>query len=1043
MALKRLNENPKITDTILLEIECPNFDGCFDANPYKVDNVIIYYVERDFLGTNYGEYESKTTPDNLINKLEYLQEQVCINPSPENLLKITEIKNEIDSSSVLNVIQYKDRVAIKVIGSEGYPAWIGTDLENSPLTLVEIDSEGNNQYGRYSYEWNPKGSIREGDYFICWSWTPLAAGEKLSAHLHFKIEGDGKAVLVIPSHNTAENKYETLLERYLPEMYKYTLADSDITPEVTEKFNLSVAKGFTLLEDMANQIIDLFDANALHESLLTYLSNNFAIKLKSNDPTLWRRQIKEAIPLFKKKGTYSGLKDAFAQSGMLLNAFTQYWQLVSPYTFIQTFKVIDSPRFELEKTTLIQPIVPANFELSLKRFDEDSYTVVSIDNITFDDTAEDGIIRMIWIGDQLSAGGVSLYEGDRIKIMYQFKNITSPAEQALENYIRLLPLQDLRDEDEQEYPPKNWNVKLIAEDDPLFDSLIPVRHPFADPIQFGWTRTEFAYSENIYNAEEYNGSTRPAFDPCKIDKSFIDPCGACLSSSYSVDIGVEELSNDRMFEAQEILREYVPFHARIHTLNFTGEVNEFVQSPVEQVDTLITFDYVQTVISGNSNPFFYRNMEGAQSNWVITREDLTDQATVSSENIGLAYNDFVMFVSPDKNLESLGVNQESHILEIHGPSANIGTYQIYDVQNNLAKVLSNVVEPLDQTAFTFSLSNILYGSSNSSITQKDLVKLDDSINFSELGIKTLWDVENTPDYDGGTWKILIPAYSLTAYDIVDIVDGKLILDGDSNLPISSTSSVNYTIYDDLSNIIQASTTGNLHVTRRALVNFNDPYIININEFVKVGDYLLYNGTEFQVNEIQGNNFYILNYEDGDAIGVSVESRRRLVESGVGYFGYRGLHLVTATDHESGLGMVNGNNPPSEDFVTDDSNFYQNYLFVIGDEYYKIASINGTDVILEGREQDWMTLVAGGTSVEYSIIHLPKKEVNVGFTVFDQLDHSGHAPVIREIYSDIDNNTAIVALSAPKSSGVQENVNQEEGISFIIETRDGETFEGDL
>jgi len=52
---------------------------------------------------------------------------------------------------------------------------------------------------------------------------------------------------------------------------------------------------------MANQLIDLFDANALHESLLNYLSNLFAIKLRSSDPTLWRRQIKEAIPLFKKR----------------------------------------------------------------------------------------------------------------------------------------------------------------------------------------------------------------------------------------------------------------------------------------------------------------------------------------------------------------------------------------------------------------------------------------------------------------------------------------------------------------------------------------------------------------------------------------------------------------------------------------------------------------------------------------------------------------------------------------------------------------------
>lgn len=1044
MALKKTNENPNINDTILLEIECPDGNGCFASNPYKVDNVIIYYIERDFLGKNFGEYTEVMVPDNLKKELLELEKIVCDTPSPHNIAKLEKLKFEIESSSQKNTFFYKERSAIKVIGTENYPAWIGTDTENSPLTLEDTDLEGNPQFGRFSYQWNPQGSIREGDYFVCWTWSPLPAGEKLSAHIYFRIEGDGQAVLVLPSHVTDSKKYETLLERYLPEMYKYTLADTDITPQVTEKFNLSIAKGFTFLEDMANQIVDLFDANALHESMLAYLSNTFAVKLRSSDPTLWRRQIKESIPLFKKKGTLSGLKEAFAQSGMILNSFTQYWQLVSPYTHVQTFKVIDTPVFELEKPALIQPIDPENFELSIKRNGQNNYTVVNVENVTFDDSSEDGVIRMTWIGDQLSVGGVSLYEGDRIKIMYQHKPIESPYHQSLENYIRLLPLKDSRSEDDQEYPPKNWNVRLIAEDDPLFDTLIPIRHPFADPIQFGWIRTEFAYSENIYNSEEYNGSTRPSFDPCHIDKNFIDPCGSCLSSSYSVDVGIEELSNDRLLEAQEILREFTPFHAQVHTINFTGEVNEFIQSPVEQVETLVTFDYLQTILSGNSNPFFYRNMEGAQTNWVITREDLTDQVTVSVGNIGMAYNDHVLFISPDYNLRSLGVDVESHILEVLSPSANAGTYNISDYQNNIAKVNSTVIEPLDKTAFTFRLSNIIYGNNNSTILQKDLVTLsDDNLDFNLIGVKTQWDVANTPNYTDGPWKILIPFYSSTPYEIKEIIDGVLILDGNSTLPINSVNNLNYSILNHLNNTVETSSTGMIEVTRRGLVNFNDTAILDINEFVKTKDFLYYNGVEYEISEIEGSNFYILGYQDGDAVGVSVHNRRRLIQNGIGYFGYKGLHLVTANDHESEFGMVNGSNKPPEDFVTDDSNFYQNYMFKIGDEYYKIASINGDQVILEGREQDWMTQTAGGSPVEYSVIHFPKKQVNVGFTVFDQLDHSGHAPVIREVYSEIDQNTAITALSTPRSSGMQENVNQEEGISILIESRNGDTLEGEL
>ena len=53
MELKKITENPKITDTILFELETPDGEDCFVSDPYKVDTVIIYHVERDFLVTNF------------------------------------------------------------------------------------------------------------------------------------------------------------------------------------------------------------------------------------------------------------------------------------------------------------------------------------------------------------------------------------------------------------------------------------------------------------------------------------------------------------------------------------------------------------------------------------------------------------------------------------------------------------------------------------------------------------------------------------------------------------------------------------------------------------------------------------------------------------------------------------------------------------------------------------------------------------------------------------------------------------------------------
>jgi hypothetical protein len=1041
MALKRINEDPKTTDTILLEIETPDANGCFDDDPYKVDKVTIYYIERDFLGENFGEYDSIIAPDDLMQELKDAKKTFCDNPTQENLDALKAIQTEVSSAAKVEKFYYKDRVAVKVVGQEGFPAWIGTDEENSPLIHEVYDEDGNVQYGRFTYEWNPNGSIRAGDFFVCWTWSPLVSGEKLSAHFHFVVHGDQNAVITIPSHLTPPEKYEVLCERFLPEVYKTTLSDQDVTPEVTDQLNKSIAKGFTFVEDFGNQIIDLLDANALTESLLPYLSNTFALRLKSNDPTLWRRQIKEATNLYKKKGTLQGLKDAFAQAGMVLNSYVQYWQLVSPYTWVDEFLATDSPVFNLTKTNIVTPIDDDNFGLWIKRSGETTYTELTKDYVSFD-YADDGTLQMTWIGDGLSAGSVDLFQGDYIKVKYQYNEIPGGTEQGYEDYIQTLPLSDQRDENDQLYPLKNWNVRLIEETDTLFNTLVPVRQPFYDPVRFGYIRTDFAYSENIYNMEEYNGSVRPSFNPCNIDKNFLDPCGACLSSTYSVDIGIEELSNDRILEAQDILSEYTPFHAQVYSISFTGEANEFVQSPEESVTTLITISHPEFVMSGNANPFFHRGMEDATTSWIIDRSDLADKTTVLSGKLGTAYNDHVAFVSPNVPLNGIGLSPLNHVLEVLSPSMNAGTYTIQDMDTNTARVTSAVNEPVDGSAFTFNLANINYGNFHTTITQDDLVILsDEDVDFAEIGVKTEWDVDNTPDYTGGSWKVLISAYSATPYNIREIINGKLILAGDSNLPTVDTTGISYVLKDDDDNVVETSTTGVLEVTRRGYVNLNDGSLVDIENYIRPLDYLLYNGDEYLILAFDGSNFWIDGYTDGAVAGATIKTKRYLAEGETGYFGYRGLKLISFADHEAEFDMINGDNPPTDQ--PDNSHFKENFLFVINDEYYKIVEIDGINVTLSGRDIDWTTLSNGGTVVAYSIIHLEKTPVDVNFIVFDQLDRNGKDPVIREVYSDLDQSTTITALSTSKNSGIEENVSQEEGVSIIIEYKDGSVFEGDL
>lgn len=1071
MAEKKINEDPRVTDVVVFELEAPGADGCFSANPYKIDKVSIYYVERDFLGTNYGTYETVKSEPALIKKLQKANEKVCEEDTELNRLQAARIQNELESKSLRTSYFYKDAVLVYSFGSSYEPVWLNPtyfpDKDVSKEVVVQIDPEQpledpttrytDPKIGHFEFKWSPPGKVREGDYFICWTWTPLLAGDSLSAHINFSLFGDPRAVASIPTHITPTDKYETLLERYLPEMYKYLLTNNDLTPVTTEKLNGAVAKGFTFVEDMANQLIDLFDANVVHESLLVYLSNFFNLKLKSNDPTLWRRQIKEAIRLFKRKGTQGGLEAAFSQAGMTLRKLTRLWQVVSKYTWQESFRVKDSASFNLAKT-IVSPSAET-VQIWVRRSDSEEYVEYDINHVTFDEQeCEFGSI-MTWIGDELSSNPVALFEGDVIRILYRYAEFPSEEEETLNDYILNLSLADQRDELDQDFPLKNWNVRLIEEDDPLFDVVVPVKHPFHDPLVFGKIRTEFPFSENIYNMEEYNGSTRDSFDVCHIDKDFLDPCGGGSSSKFNLDVAVEVLSDDRIAEVRDIIKEYTPFHSVVHTLSFEGEINEYIQSPVEEVELLIKFSVLDYILSGSGNSFFNRSMIEQQTMWVVKRDELATMSTIVPEDsdpepTGTAYNAAVAIITPNVVLDSIGIRGNSHTLEIKSPSLNSGFYTISNFNGNMADVVTgaNELPNLDQDVFTFTLSNIEYRTSAATIIQDDLFKLSDpEDDFSLLGVKTQWDVDHT-DYEGGPWKVEIQTFSPTPFEIAQLLpDGSIILlDPDRLISTGDldVSDLDYKIIDDEDEIRAESETGRLLITRRANVDLNDIGIVDIQQYAQNGDYLYYgtNDEEYLVTETtEDGNLYIEGYGDGDAVGVGVEIRHRLVGEDVGYFAYRGIKLLTSTDYEAELGILNGKNPPitDPDEIPDNSHFKECYMIQIDDEYYRVVDIDGTEITMTGNPVDWGTLGAGGTLVNFSIIHFEKDTVEAKFTVFDQLDRKSKDVVIREIEDSITNDIAIIALEAHRGSDIRDITTQEEGVGFKIEYRDGSTTTGDL
>lgn len=996
MALKRINQSPTIADTIVFDIPTPDSQGCFDSEeyqlqggPYKVDKVTIYHIDIDYNSQNYEQYDKNIYDTNDWNAYELAKKNACNAPTDDNILVLTQAQQKLILNAKEQVIYYNSADAVAIIGNDLNPAWLSSDTDNAFITRIDEDSDGNPQYGHFELHWEPKG-MREGDYFICWTWTPNPAGDSLTAHMHFTLYGNTQLTTSIPSHYTPKDKYETLLERYLPEMYKISISDADIAPQVFQELNMAIAKGFTFLEDMGNQIIDLQDANAINESLLPYLSNLFNLRLKSNDPTLWRAQIKRAVPLFKKKGTLSALQEAFHLAGMTLNKFTRMWQVISLYTWQELFNITDEEEltFSLEKNAIL-PVDTNNFEVYYRAAESEVWTQLTTDYVYF--TSIDGNTTVTWVGHELSFNPIVLEEGDSFRVIYLYNLVPDISSQLIENYIRTLPLADSRDERDQDCPLKNWNARLIEEDDSMFDVVIQTRHPYHDPLIYGWVRTEFPYSENIYNMDEYNGSTRESKNPCDIDCQFLDPCLYCQSSKFTIDVEIEKLSNDRILETQEIIQEFVPFHAVMHAVNFSGGINEYLANPEETIEMLVHTNVDEFTVAGGGQMIFMRTMDLSKE---IDRDDLAIKTIVATDLNGTVYNDNVVLFSPDEKLSGIGLNHQSvdidagvrrnNLLEVLAPSSNAGEYTVSSPSNNHAVVGGTIGEnPLNTKEFTFRLSNEIYYFTPTS-TSVELSFQDDNVNFVLLNAKSKWDVNENPHHidTGDAWYITIPSYSENPYVIKEILyDGSLLLEDTipSTLPVIEDDNISYTLYNG-SGIVQAtSITGSWVKTGRGILNLiNDGTMNDVRNVFKIGDYIKILTSQYQVSGYVYNKTHLLyldNYNATAMSGISVIGYRRLITGARGYFQYIGMNLQTTINYEQTLSINNGANPPAE--MLENNSFKENYLILIGSDYYAVSEWDETTITLNGPYRSWKTLSAGGTpSTAFSILQYEKQSVNI-------------------------------------------------------------------
>ena len=1093
MSLKTIDQSPSITDEVKFELTTTDADSCV-VSPYKISTVKIYYLEKEFSGKNFTEYDRDIISQELVLQLEEAQELLCASPTDENLASVERISNEIDQSKQTNTFYYKQAIPVKIFGNvdavtgENYPAWMNPGqvpeseresvIEDNILTPATDDNDVPIA-GMFNLIWEPIGQ-REGDYFVCWTWAPNIAGDSLSAHEFFRLRCDTKLTTTLPTQGTDPDKYTTLLERYTPNVYRGLLGEKDLSPFVVEGFNGAVAKGFTDLEDQANQILGLIDANVLPESLLSLLGNFFNLKLRTADPTLWRRQIKEAIPLYKMKGTRRGLDTALGQAAMSLKSFTRLWQVISHYTWQELFDVENDGQteFTLSKTAITDL---ANTEVYYRGENDTTWTTLSADYVTITATTA------TWVGGDLSVNPVTLGEDDSIRIIYKIADVPDSTAQTLEEYVRTLDLDDQRDERSQCYPPKNWNVRVIEEDDPLFDLIIPVKHPLHDPLVFGWVRTEFPYSENIYNMEEYNGSTRESFDPCNIDREFIDPCRDCLGSKYIIDVDIEDLTNDRVLEATDIFDEYLPVHATLHSMNFTGTINDFVHSPTEEILILMHYFGEEIVLSGEGQRIFSRSVPQEDALSLMKRNMLANVTTKATTQAGTAYNISTVIVSSGTstvgdtikgyrvNFSNTGVNtgsvsgaalDNSNWLEILAPHALSGNYSINNIDGFMADVIiPSGTEASNQTQFVFRLSNRIIDGNPVSITQDDYFTFNDSdVNFPALGVQTQWDVDEGI-YTGTPWSLTVTSSGGGTWTVGHMLpDGSLVLEDDGTLPTSDITGMTWLIEDGNGTTRATGTEGALSVRRRATVDFSAVTSLDdIRNYANISDYVLYGGSQYEViGFVEGDvhMLYIDGYTGGSVAGVAVTVYRRLSADGIGQFEYRGLQLDTGgTDYEATLPVSNGVNlvsgPLIDGIVNND--LKENYLLLIDTEYFAINEIDGTTITLDGPPNDWG--VAAGTAVTFDIYQYEKEGVviparedpEIPGHAFEYVDRGG-LPIFEY---DTEYGTSMYmygasmamrilnAASASGTDNVLDVTGQQESVSYKIDYDDGRTEEGEI
>ncbi len=421
-------------------------------------------------------------------------------------------------------------------------------------------------------------------------------------------------------------------------------------------------------------------------------------------------------------------------------------------------------------------------------------------------------------------------------------------------------------------------------------------------------------------------------------------------------------------------------------------------------------------------------MSMRQDATTLYRNSLASTSVVATDT-GTGTNASVILFSPFIVLNKFGFNPNNLLEILSGTSS--GTYSvIVDGKNTLILTPSspdNPMFPLSAAEVTFRYSNHLYDNASASIYQDDVfVFKDTAVNFAQYSVQTTTN-------SGSPWKIVISnGPHPGTYTINDIINGSLVL---NDWPSTSGSSgLVYQLQNISSFLIDSGVSGAITVSRRGRLETSN---IRDDFGVVAGDYVLFSGTQYQVNGFStGSIAYITGYTGGNVVGsASIAIYRRLVDSGKGYLNVKGMVLNTVTDYESSFGIVNGIGSIPDGSPNLDSTIRECYLVLIGSNYYKILEWSGNNITLSGTPLNWGLV---GTSVDFSIVLFTKTSpITAGEQTFYKLDRGLNSDVYT-ISTETASPFMMRAFDTAvlnNSSGVIESISQNESIKITIEYKE--------